>query len=241
MKVKKSTKLLFCIAFASILTCTDQVSAKQIKSATQAQELALQKVKNATVIDVESDQEDGVKVYELTLVKGSKKYEITYRASDGKMLDYGWEKRNVNPATNKTMISRSKCESLAKKQVKNGEIISLTQKSDDGIDIYKVKMTAGTKKYTLKYHARTGALIEYDWELIASTSSGKEETYIGTEKAQKVALAKVPGATVVKAKFEIDDGIPVYEVELIKGRYEYEYKIHAQTGNIVEYEKDLID
>ena len=39
----------------------------------------------------------------------------------------------------------------------------------------------------------------------------------------------------------MDDGIPVYEIEMIKGEYEYELKIHAKTGKILEKEKDWID
>ncbi len=39
----------------------------------------------------------------------------------------------------------------------------------------------------------------------------------------------------------MDDGVPVYEVELILGNYEYEFKIHAKTGKILKQERDWID
>ena len=65
--------------------------------------------------------------------------------------------------------------------------------------------------------------------------------YIGVPKAKSIANKKVPGAQVVKVEYDNDDGIPVYEVEMIKGNMEYELKIHAKTGKILEYEQDMLD
>ena len=38
----------------------------------------------------------------------------------------------------------------------------------------------------------------------------------------------------------MDHGVPVYEVEVIKGELEYEIKIHARTGKILEVDIDSI-
>ena len=51
----------------------------------------------------------------------------------------------------------------------------------------------------------------------------------------------MPGGTVVKAEYDVDDGVAVYEVEIVKGSYEYEFKIHAKTGAIIERDKDWND
>ncbi len=61
------------------------------------------------------------------------------------------------------------------------------------------------------------------------------------EKAKQIALDAVPGATVYKAEYDVDDGVAVYEIELIKGSYEYEFKIDANTGAILEQDKDWRD
>lgn len=231
------------IVFASGVAGAGGVSAAKLSSAAQARQKALQKVPNATVTDVDLDHENGYEIYDIELVKGSKKYDLTYRASDGKLLEYGWEKVSVSPSRTRALMSTDQCRQLALAKVKNGKIVSISQKTDDGIDIYKVKMTAGNKRYTLKYHARTKALIECKWELAATSSSGSGSTSsdIGLEKAKQIALDAVPGATVYKAEFDTDDGVPVYEVELVKGNYEYEFKIHANTGKILEQEKDWRD
>jgi hypothetical protein len=69
------------------------------------------------------------------------------------------------------------------------------------------------------------------------------ETYISLEEAKQIAFdhAKVEGA---HAKFDdqeldVDDGVPSYELEFDIGKDEYEYDIHALTGEIIDFEHDL--
>ena len=40
-------------------------------------------------------------------------------------------------------------------------------------------------------------------------------------------------------EFEIDDRIPLYDVQFHEGRWEYEFEIHAETGAILSFDKDL--
>ena len=42
----------------------------------------------------------------------------------------------------------------------------------------------------------------------------------------------------LRTEFEIDDGVPLYQVEFRVDRTEYEFEIHAETGKILSYEKD---
>lgn len=46
---------------------------------------------------------------------------------------------------------------------------------------------------------------------------------------------------VVKIEFDTDDGKEVYEIELIDSSFEYEIKIDATTGQIIEFDKDDLD
>jgi len=39
-------------------------------------------------------------------------------------------------------------------------------------------------------------------------------------------------------EYEIDDRIPQYDVDFRKDRMEYEYEIHAETGEILSYDLD---
>lgn len=230
--------LMVCFVFADVVFFPSPVSAKSITSVYQAKRLAREKVKGATVTEVDKDYEQGELVYEVTLVKGKKEYDLTYRASDAKLISYSWEIQSIYISKGKgKIISKSKCRQLAKKEVSGGSITSLVKKRSDGIDVYKVKMKKGSKKYELTFHARTGKLLEYEWELTTKSSSSK---YIGTAKAKEIALKEVGGGHVTKVEFDMDDGVPVYEVEIIKGEYEYDVEIHAKTGKVLEVDKDSI-
>lgn len=239
-KRKLSAKIFMmcCLALIGILAVPNTAYAKKITSDRQVEKLAKKEVKGATVVEVDKDYEKGNLVYEVKLIKGTKEYDLTYRASDGKLIEYDMEEQRVRPSSKKVM-SESKCKKLAKKKVKGAKIISIGLKYDDGIEEYKVKMQKGSKKYELEYHARTGKLIGYQWKLTLKTKPG-HSGYIGVERAKQIALAEVPGATVTKAEFDNDDGVPVYEVELIKDTWEYEFKIHANTGEILERDQDSI-
>lgn len=75
----------------------------------------------------------------------------------------------------------------------------------------------------------------------ADTITGGSSANITREKAQEIALARVPGATsahISKLKTDYDDGRSVYEVEILYKDAEYEMEIDARTGKITEYHCD---
>lgn len=77
---------------------------------------------------------------------------------------------------------------------------------------------------------------------IPETASSPAEAAITPEEAQKIALNHA-GFTADQVKrlytdYEIDRGIPHYDVEFDQGFWEYDYEIDAQTGEILSFEKD---
>lgn len=115
---------------------------------------------------------------------------------------------------------------------------------DDGRMVYEVEFYFGNKEYDYEIDASTGAIVGYDYDIENYTipSTGNTGTssgnYITREKAQQLAQAKAPNATLVKLEFEYDDGRAVYEGELREGRTEYEFKIDASTGNFIQWEQE---
>ena len=59
-------------------------------------------------------------------------------------------------------------------------------------------------------------------------------------KAIAVEHAGLTGQQVsrLRAEYEIDDGVPQYDVEFYHDGIEYSYEIHAETGKILSFEKD---
>ena len=44
--------------------------------------------------------------------------------------------------------------------------------------------------------------------------------------------------TRLRTEYEIDDGIPQFDIEFHQGDWEYEFEIHAENGKILSYDKD---
>ena len=62
---------------------------------------------------------------------------------------------------------------------------------------------------------------------------------LSAEEAQAIALehAKFTAeqVTMLNTKYQVEENIPMYEVEFHHGDQEYEYTIHADSGEIMEY------
>ena len=76
-------------------------------------------------------------------------------------------------------------------------------------------------------------------------SSVTEPKQITKEIAVSTALADagltVNQVTALRTDFDYDHGIPEYEVEFRYEGYEYDYEIHAVTGEILSVSKDRDD
>ena len=113
---------------------------------------------------------------------------------------------------------------------------------DDGKQVYDIEFyTADFKEYDYEIDAKTGEVLEVDYDAESFTPPASSGTVITREKAQEIALAKVPGADashIKKLKLDKDDGKQVYDVEIIYNGAEHEMEIDAVTGKILEYEMD---
>ena len=65
---------------------------------------------------------------------------------------------------------------------------------------------------------------------------------ITREEARKIALDHLGFSADqvehLRTEYEIDDGIPQYDVEFHQGDWEYEFEISAETGKILSFDKD---
>lgn len=68
---------------------------------------------------------------------------------------------------------------------------------------------------------------------------------IGEEKAAQIVLAQAgftkEQVTKLRVEYDYDNGRPIYEVDFHQGGYEYDYKIDAELGEIIAFDRDLED
>ena len=84
--------------------------------------------------------------------------------------------------------------------------------------------------------------IEAQVESQIKPQSNGQAGEITNEEAQEIALKHagldLSAVERLHAEYEIDDGIPHYNVEFYHDYFEYEYEIHAETGDVLSFDKD---
>ena len=107
---------------------------------------------------------------------------------------------------------------------------------------YDVEFYAGIMEYDYDIDGKTGAVrskdmeIEDDFQTAVATGFSKEE-------AIEALLIMVPGAAEENIHMELDmeDGMNVFEGEVILGGKEYEFKISADTGEVISWEETSVN
>lgn len=79
----------------------------------------------------------------------------------------------------------------------------------------------------------------------ALRSSTTAAQILTREEAESIALesagltaAEITG---LRSEYDIDDGVPEWEIDFYSGGWEYDYTIHAENGTILHGERDKRD
>lgn len=140
-------------------------------------------------------------------------------------------------------VEQAKAKVLAHAGVTAEEAIFTKEKldKDDGRQEYEFEFCVGDQKYDYEIDAKTGEVLSH--EIKSSTPQSSASGTITREKAQEIALAKVPGAAagdIKKLKLDRDDGRQIYEVEIIYKEKEYDIEIDASSGTVLEFSSESI-
>ena len=117
--------------------------------------------------------------------------------------------------------------------------------------LYEVDLYYQNQEYEFKVDAKQGSIVQTDYLKQNLNDSSKTniqtpstDSEITEEEAKNIAFtdAKVTEAEVQRLHIqkEYDDRRLVYEVDFVFAEYEYDYKIQASDGSILEYDKDSI-
>ena len=136
---------------------------------------------------------------------------------------------------------------------------------ENGVKEFEVEFRSGDWEYDYTVSAETLEILkhqkEYDppkqkavetvpaetkpAETKPADTKPAETKKIDPSKAKSIALAhaglteaQVKG---LRAEYDRDDGRPEYDVEFRVGNMEYEYEIHAETGKILSWDKEIDD
>lgn len=170
--------------------------------------------------------------------------------------DHNSDPRHTGAVSSGIGLEDAKAAALADAGLSADGVTFTKAKADweDGLQVYDIEFYTATHEYEYEIDASTGAICSRSTEAFQAASGGQGapaqsnpgmdtgSAYIGTDQAKSIALDHA-GLTesqvmVTKAALDRDDGQMVYEIEFRQGQVEYEYKIDAQSGAILEHEID---
>ena len=118
---------------------------------------------------------------------------------------------------------------------------------DDRRTHWEVRWRSGDWVYDFDIDPDTGAILEWDRDREPAPKTEKPTEpapaqELTREEAQAIALDHAgftaDQVTALRTHRDHDDRTPTYEIEFRVGRTEYEYEIHAETGRILDFDRD---
>ena len=199
----------------------------------QATQVALQNAgfseSEVTLLRGHFDRDDGISTYDIEL-RGSDGFDYDYvvSANDGTIIEATREMAELLAGGfgNSTQTSDQNNQQTQENQ-QNAD----SGKTETGNSTDKNAATSGNSS---SGNASSGNA--------SSGSTQSQSGLIGLEKAKSIALEnaglKSSQVTFRHAYQDYDDGIYVYEIEFVNNGREYDYEIHAATGNIISMDID---
>lgn len=174
------------------------------------------------------------------------RFEIKISQATEEVVSIESKKYDHKGASN-VKLSAEAVKKIVMGEQKDAEIPYVILETDDGFNKYQVSFRTQACYGEYEIHPVTGAILERDIHMGAIptadslTNQQPPNGDIGLEKAKTIVLEKAPGAQVKELKLDRDDGRAVYEGELRNGNWEYEFKLDAATGSVLEWEQEYDD
>jgi Predicted membrane protein len=123
----------------------------------------------------------------------------------------------------------------------NGSVNEVEFENEDGTPVYEVELvTTNGLESEVAVHADDGIVLETgsEDEKMDEDSISESNVSLSEQEAIDIATAEANG-TVDEVELKVEDGVPVYEVELVRTNgSETEVAIHADDGMVIEIESE---
>ena len=114
----------------------------------------------------------------------------------------------------------------------------------DGQSVFEVEFDALTgEEYSYDIREADGAIVSYDYDSDRKPSANSSGSgMLSEDQIRETVLSRVPGASAadVRLWLDEDDDRYQYEGQLIWDGMEYEFKIDAYSGSVLEWEADTV-
>lgn len=196
------------------------------------------------------DYEDGRMVYEVEFFADGAEYEYDIDAATGAIVQYEREQKqggtsapSATPSGGTDIgASAAKTAAFQNAGVQESEVTGLQvhHDEDDGIVVYEIEFRAGTTEFEYEISGVDGSVRSVQREEHSGVQTSNQG--IDGQKALDIALQHAGvnsrDAGEVEIEDELDDDVPHYKVEFQANGVEYEYEIDAQSGTVLDAERD---
>lgn len=132
-------------------------------------------------------------------------------------------------------------------------------------NVYEVEVSYQNREYEYKIDAKNGKVIYTDYKTANNITDNNgnnsnnnnsngtigndinmpnNNASITVEKAKSIALTNAnlteDAVKFLKTELDHENGVLVYEIDFTYGEFEYDYKINANTGEIINHNKESI-
>lgn len=139
---------------------------------------------------------------------------------------------------NETFITEEEAIAIAKAYVVEAAVITKVELDRDDKE-FEIKLVTQMYKFELEINAVTGVVREVEKELL--NDDPQMETLLTREEVIAIARTIVGDAQLVEFEFDDDDHPPYFELEFKGDGKEYELKIDAVTGAILQSKVEIDD
>lgn len=247
---QKLSVLTLSLAFIFVLTaCVPDIHIHTGENGNENSAVQNDNTENEAIASTDEKTESKQEEQPATEVQSSEKQESSKKEPTASKETNTSSKKTTSSSKNSStstssQISASKAKSIAFNDagLKESEVYDLEVEldRDNGTLHYDVSFEKDGKDYDYEINAKTGKIISVE-KPNATTSEAK----ISKSKAKSTALShagvKESEISRYEVELEKDDGIWKYEISFNVGRTEYDYTINAETGKIIESEKDIDD
>lgn len=146
----------------------------------------------------------------------------------------------------KEILSIDEVKALAEKEV-DGFVKSIELDDEKSGFVYEVEIQTQDVEYELDIDAKTGKVVNVKKEAHTDNQTLEEsqaliaDGKLITEKEAVAIAIKQATGTLTKVELKDKDGRRYYKIEIQDDKFEYEFKINAVNGDVLEYEKESLD
>ena len=244
----------FAIGLLSMPAAMDVLAADITEA--RAKEIAMEHAgvseKKIPFIKAELDHEDGKQIYEVKFhTRDREEYEYEIDVSSGRIIKAEYDANDSSGSRDSrkdSYIKLERAQEIAAEHagfpVSEVTFIKAGLNHEDGRQVYEIEfVTDDCREFDYEVDPVSGKILSYDYDAghyDKDAGEGGNTKKITLGKAKEIALkqagVKDSQAVYTKAGQDWDDGRLVYKVEFVSGGLEYECKIDAGTGEIVDWD-----